>query len=60
MEDPSAATFNARGYQEEMLEESLRRNIIIAMDTGSGKTCIAILRMKREAEMETIKVSAQT
>ncbi|KAL9131199.1 MAG: hypothetical protein Q9217_000801 [Psora testacea] len=28
----------ARGYQLEMLEESLRRNIIIAMDTGSGKT----------------------
>ncbi|KZP21485.1 P-loop containing nucleoside triphosphate hydrolase protein [Athelia psychrophila] len=46
-----------RSYQQEMLEESLRRNIIIAMDTGSGKTLIAILRMKAEAERETLKIS---
>ncbi|KAF8878584.1 hypothetical protein CPB84DRAFT_1794024 [Gymnopilus junonius] len=31
-----------RGYQQEMLDESLQKNIIIAMDTGSGKTLIAI------------------
>ncbi|KAF8625629.1 hypothetical protein AX17_006814 [Amanita inopinata Kibby_2008] len=47
----------ARGYQQEMLEESLRRNIIIALDTGSGKTHIALLRMKLEAEREPKKVS---
>jgi superfamily II DNA or RNA helicase len=27
-----------RAYQIEMLEESLKRNIIVAADTGSGKT----------------------
>ncbi|KZP10713.1 P-loop containing nucleoside triphosphate hydrolase protein [Athelia psychrophila] len=46
-----------RSYQQEMLEESLRRNIIIAMDTGSGKTLIAILRMKAEAERKATKIS---
>ncbi|KAF5374334.1 hypothetical protein D9758_004670 [Tetrapyrgos nigripes] len=46
-----------RGYQQEMLEESLGNNIIIAMDTGSGKTHIAILRLKIEAERELRKVS---
>ena len=53
---PLAATYNTRGYQQEMLEESLRRNIIIALDTGSGKTHIAVLRMKIEVERQTTKV----
>ncbi|OJD18331.1 hypothetical protein AJ78_01644 [Emergomyces pasteurianus Ep9510] len=39
-----------RAYQLEMLEASLRENIIIAMDTGSGKTQIAILRIRHELE----------
>ncbi|KIK50451.1 hypothetical protein GYMLUDRAFT_51208 [Collybiopsis luxurians FD-317 M1] len=47
----------ARGYQQEMLDESLQRNIIIAMDTGSGKTHIAVLRLKHESERELEKVS---
>ncbi|KAG6837138.1 hypothetical protein H0H93_014043 [Arthromyces matolae] len=46
-----------RGYQQEMLEESLRRNIIIALDTGSGKTHIAVLRIKTEVERQPTKVS---
>ncbi|KAJ6494868.1 hypothetical protein C8R47DRAFT_1043561 [Mycena vitilis] len=54
IEDRSVAT---RGYQQEMLDESLKRNIIIAMDTGSGKTHIAVLRMKIEAEREPNKIS---
>ncbi|KAI1347778.1 hypothetical protein F5Y01DRAFT_294202, partial [Xylaria sp. FL0043] len=29
---------HARAYQIEMFEKSLERNIIVAMDTGSGKT----------------------
>ncbi|KAK3304599.1 uncharacterized protein B0T15DRAFT_537045 [Chaetomium strumarium] len=33
-----------------MLEESLKQNIIVAMDTGSGKTQVAILRIKIELE----------
>ncbi|CAF9929326.1 MAG: Dicer-like protein 2, partial [Alectoria fallacina] len=32
------SAFKPRPYQLEMLEESMRRNIIVAMDTGSGKT----------------------
>jgi ERCC4-related helicase len=47
---------SSRGYQLEMLEESLTHNLIIALDTGSGKTHIAILRMKIEAEREAKKV----
>ncbi|KAF2262376.1 P-loop containing nucleoside triphosphate hydrolase protein [Lojkania enalia] len=35
-------TFRLRSYQAEMVEESLRANIIVAMDTGSGKTHIAL------------------
>ncbi|KAF8491147.1 P-loop containing nucleoside triphosphate hydrolase protein [Russula emetica] len=50
-------TFEPRKYQLEMLEESLRRNIIIALDTGAGKTHIAVLRMKHEIERESPKVS---
>ena len=45
-----------RGYQQEMLQESLTNNLIIALDTGSGKTHIAVLRMKIEAERESKKV----
>lgn len=40
----------ARSYQREMLWESMQRNIIVAADTGSGKTLIAILRMQAELE----------
>ncbi|OWP01069.1 dicer-like protein [Marssonina coronariae] len=40
----------ARPYQMEMLEESVKRNIIVAMDTGSGKTHIAVMRMQHELE----------
>jgi endoribonuclease Dicer len=45
-----------RGYQQEMLEESLRKNVIIALDTGSGKTLIAVLRLKHEIDREPTKV----
>jgi endoribonuclease Dicer len=45
-----------RAYQQEMLDESLKRNIIIALDTGSGKTHIAILRLKHEVGQEFSKV----
>lgn len=48
--------FHTRGYQQELLEESLRSNIIIALDTGSGKTYIAVLRIKHEVEREPRKV----
>ncbi|KAI9655247.1 MAG: hypothetical protein M1831_004957 [Alyxoria varia] len=37
-----------RAYQLEMLEESMKRNIIVVMDTGSGKTHVAVLRVQEE------------
>ncbi|KZL79902.1 dicer-like protein 2 [Colletotrichum incanum] len=41
---------NARAYQTEMFAQSLRQNIIVAMDTGSGKTQVAVLRIRAEVE----------
>jgi len=56
--DPGTAIPTSRSYQLELLEDSLRRNIIIALDTGAGKTHIAVLRIKAEVlERETRKVS---
>lgn len=50
-----------RAYQDEMLQESKHRNIIIALDTGSGKTLIAVQRIMHELEKESTKVcSSQT
>ncbi|CZR61729.1 related to Dcl-2 dicer RNA helicase/RNAseIII CAF [Phialocephala subalpina] len=45
------STIEARAYQTEMLEESLKGNVIVAMDTGSGKTHVAVLRIKKELEV---------
>jgi ERCC4-related helicase len=59
-EVPSTRKFETRKYQLEMLEESLRRNIVIALDTGAGKTHIAVLRMKHEIERESRKVCASS
>ncbi|KAH7392744.1 hypothetical protein BKA66DRAFT_568064 [Pyrenochaeta sp. MPI-SDFR-AT-0127] len=42
--------FRLRTYQSEMVEESLQSNIIVVMDTGSGKTHIAIDRTRVELE----------
>lgn len=54
---PEPIVIQPRNYQIELLNESRRRNIIIALDTGSGKTHIAILRMKDEVERQTKKVN---
>ena len=48
--------FQTRAYQQELLHESLRRNIVIALDTGSGKTHIALLRIKDEIDRGSRKV----
>lgn len=48
---------SARGYQREMLEQSMKRNIVVALDTGAGKTLIAILRIKGFLEQEKKKVA---
>ena len=52
---PQAQILETREYQLEMLNESLKRNIVIALDTGAGKTHIAVLRLKLEAERELRK-----
>ncbi|RXW11418.1 hypothetical protein EST38_g14437, partial [Candolleomyces aberdarensis] len=54
--DARRAAIVTRAYQQEMLEMSLASNIIIALDTGSGKTHIAILRIKHELEREKFKL----
>ncbi|KAI0591579.1 Dicer-dimer multi-domain protein [Pyrenophora tritici-repentis] len=51
-------TFQLRAYQAEMVEESMKANIIVVMDTGSGKTHIAIERTR--AELETCQPDKPT
>ncbi|WYZ37317.1 hypothetical protein EsH8_II_000823 [Colletotrichum jinshuiense] len=41
---------NSRAYQTEMFGYSMMQNVIVAMDTGSGKTQVAVLRIKAELE----------
>lgn len=55
-ETPSPDEICVRNYQQEMLEASLTENIIVAQDTGSGKTHIAILRIRIECDRELRKV----
>ncbi|KAI1266146.1 RNase3 domain-containing protein [Xylariaceae sp. FL1019] len=50
------ATIHARAYQLEMFEASLKENIIVVMDTGSGKTQVAVLRIKAELEKPSHKL----
>ncbi|KAK5629446.1 hypothetical protein RRF57_005161 [Xylaria bambusicola] len=47
---------HARAYQVEMFEKSLKENIIVAMDTGSGKTQVAVLRIQAELEKCSDKI----
>ncbi|KAI6147431.1 hypothetical protein BKA82DRAFT_4153541 [Pisolithus tinctorius] len=54
---PPSDNVVTRSYQLEMLEASLIENIIVAQDTGSGKTHIAVLRIKTECERQPHKVS---
>lgn len=57
MDSPPAAPLDdavkLRSYQQEMLQLSLEKNIIVAMDTGSGKTHIAVARIRAELERMT-------
>ncbi|CAG1975225.1 unnamed protein product [Fusarium graminearum] len=47
---PNPEVVNPRGYQREMLEQSIKRNVIVAMDTGSGKTQVAVMRIQHELD----------
>ena len=47
----------ARGYQVEMFELSMQSNTIVCMETGSGKTLIAMLRIQAELQRNPSKVN---
>jgi superfamily II DNA or RNA helicase len=47
---PEHGGIELRFYQHEMLEASMKSNVVVAMDTGSGKTHVAIARIRRELE----------
>ncbi|KAE8349614.1 ATP-dependent helicase dcl2 [Aspergillus coremiiformis] len=42
--------YRPRQYQYEMFEASLKENIIVVMETGTGKTQVALLRIAHELE----------
>ncbi|KHJ32954.1 putative rnase3 domain-containing protein [Erysiphe necator] len=48
--DETTSLVKPRSYQIEMFEECQKKNIIIAMDTGSGKTHIAVMKIKFELD----------
>lgn len=50
MQIGAESNIRLRSYQTEMLHASLEKNIIVAMETGSGKTHIAIARIRAELE----------
>jgi superfamily II DNA or RNA helicase len=43
---PIDPTFELRSYQAEMVEASMKDNIIVVMDTGSGKTHMQVYSMR--------------
>lgn len=51
---PEDGGIKLRSYQHEMLDASMKGNIIVAMDTGSGKTHVAIARIRKELEASTV------
>ncbi|KAI4720159.1 P-loop containing nucleoside triphosphate hydrolase protein [Aureobasidium sp. EXF-10727] len=52
LDDQDNEGFKLRAYQDEMLAESLKRNTIIVLNTGAGKTHIALARTRAELELE--------
>lgn len=48
--EEETVAIRTRDYQLEMFEESMKRNVIVSMETGSGKTYVAILRVIAELE----------
>ncbi|TLS28969.1 hypothetical protein PpBr36_01803 [Pyricularia pennisetigena] len=45
-----AQSIIARAYQLEMFQASMQQNIIVSMGTGTGKTQVAVLRIRAELE----------
>ncbi|CAG9980555.1 unnamed protein product [Clonostachys byssicola] len=48
--EDTTENMDSRAYQLEMFQRSLKENVIVAMDTGSGKTQVALLRINAELE----------
>ncbi|KAJ5654049.1 hypothetical protein N7490_001052 [Penicillium lividum] len=53
-----AHNLDPRAYQIELFERAKTRNIIAVLDTGSGKTLIAVLLLKHMLQQELIDRSA--
>uniref|UniRef100_A0A5S6Q5Z0 Helicase/UvrB N-terminal domain-containing protein n=1 Tax=Trichuris muris TaxID=70415 RepID=A0A5S6Q5Z0_TRIMR len=47
----------ARVYQEDLLQKALKRNIIIPLGTGTGKTYVAVMLLKEMAGPTMIPIS---
>ncbi|KAJ1650923.1 Dicer-like protein 1 [Dispira simplex] len=52
-------TLVARDYQLELLEVALKRNTIVVLDTGTGKTFIAIMLLQYLATQENNRVASE-
>lgn len=50
-DDPSARLPFARSYQIEALEKAIKQNTIVFLETGSGKTLIAIMLLRSFAHL---------
>ncbi|KAJ5527211.1 dicer-like protein 1 [Penicillium frequentans] len=55
--DSGSGSLDPRAYQIELFERAKTRNIIAVLDTGSGKTLIAVLLLKHMLQQELIERS---
>ncbi|EER25001.1 Type III restriction enzyme, res subunit family protein [Coccidioides posadasii C735 delta SOWgp] len=58
-QDFASVIHDPREYQLELFEKAKKDNIIAVLDTGSGKTLIAVLLLKHIIEQELIDRSAE-
>ncbi|KAI2675933.1 hypothetical protein CBS147355_6114 [Penicillium roqueforti] len=56
LNDREKRPIRERAYQVEMLRASLQQNIIVSMGTGTGKTLIAVLRIREALNMNPDKL----
>ena len=42
--------FSPRPYQVEILEQALKKNVIVCLGTGTGKTFISVMLIKEKAD----------
>ena len=47
----------ARTYQEELATRALNQNVILAMDTGTGKTLISVMVLRSKLTAARMKVA---